>query len=144
MNAKTAQLNELIEITRDGQYFYEHAHDEVEDTQLQALFRDMSQAKRQLIQALAMQVAANQETPAAGGTLAGKLRELYADTRAKLSRDQASVYLGQLERVEERILDAFEDALESAEPDVRALLAAQMPKVRACHQQMRSLKLARH
>ena len=71
MNDKTAQLNELIEITRDGQYFYEHAHDQVADAQLQALFRDMSQAMRQLIQTLAMKVAAHQEAPATGGTLAG-------------------------------------------------------------------------
>lgn len=142
MSSKTAQLNELIEITRDGQRFYEHAHDEVKDVRLQALFRDMSQVKTQVIQALAVKVAANQATPASGGTVVGKLRQVYADTRASMSGDEEATYVAQLEEAEDRILHAFEDALESAEPDVRALLAVEMPKVRACHDRMRSLKLS--
>lgn len=140
MTSKTAQLNELIEITRDGQRFYEHAHDAVKDVRLQALFRDMSRAKTEVIQALAGKIVDSHEVPAAGGTFAGTLRKLYADTRATLSSDGEATYVAQLEAAEERILHAFEDALESAEPDVRALLVAEMPKVRAGHQRMRDLK----
>ncbi|MHA6491871.1 ferritin-like domain-containing protein [Pseudomonas borbori] len=140
MTSKTAQLNELIEITRDGQRFYEHAHDEVKDVRLKTLFREMSQAKTEMIHALAMKVAANQEQPAPGGTFIGKLRQVYADTRASLSSDEGATYVAQLEDTEDRILHAFEDALENAEPDVRALLAVEMPKVRSCHDRMRSLK----
>ena len=40
----------------------------------------------------------------------------------------------------ERILRAFEDALPDAQPDVRALLAVELPKLRACHARMRQLK----
>ena len=60
MSSKTAQLNELIEITRDGKRFYEHAHEEVKDIRLQALFRDMVRAKTEVIDALSVKVAANQ------------------------------------------------------------------------------------
>ena len=130
MSNKTAQLNELIEITRDGKRFYEHAHDEVKDIRLQALFRDMVKAKTEVIDAL----------PASGGTLMGKLRQLYADTRATLSHDEEATYVAQLEEAEDRILHAFEDALESADNDVRVLLAVEMPKIRACHDRMRALK----
>ncbi|HLD65875.1 MAG TPA: PA2169 family four-helix-bundle protein [Pseudomonas sp.] len=140
MSSQTSQLNELIEITRDGQRFYEHAHDEVKDLQLKSLFRDMSQAKTQVIQALAVKVAANHEQPALGGTLMGKLRQVYADTKANLSSDENATYVAQLEDTEDRILHAFEDAMTDAEPDVRALLAVEMPKVRACHDRMRNLK----
>ncbi|WP_339409503.1 MULTISPECIES: ferritin-like domain-containing protein [unclassified Pseudomonas] len=134
------QLNELIEITRDGQRFYQHAHDEVKDVRLQVLFRDMSQSKSELIRALSVKVAANQETPASGGTFVGKLRQVYADTKASLVSDTEATYVAQLEEAEDRILHAFEDALESAEPDVQALLTAEMPKVRANHNRMRTLK----
>ncbi|MGQ7960029.1 ferritin-like domain-containing protein [Pseudomonas sp. SP16.1] len=140
MSSKTAQLNELIEITRDGKHFYEHAHDEVKDIRLQALFRDMARAKTEVINALAVKVAANQSEPAAGGTLMGKLRQFYADTRATLASDEEAAYVAQLEEAEDRILNAFEDALESADSDVRALLAVEMPKIRACHERMRALK----
>lgn len=143
MNSKTAQLNELIAITRDGQRFYEHALDEVKDVRLQALFRDMSRTKTQVINALAVKVAANEEEPTSSGTVVGKLRQVYADARATLSSDEEAAYVAQLEEAEDRILHAFEDALESAEPDVRALLAVEMPKVRACHDRMRELKHAR-
>lgn len=142
MSNKTEQLNELIAIIRDGQRFYEHAHDEVKDVRLQALFRDMAQTKNQVIQALAVKVAANQEEPTSSGTVVGKLRQAYADARATLSSDEEATYVSQLEEAEDRILHAFEDALESAEPDVRALLAVEMPKVRACHDRMRDLKHA--
>jgi uncharacterized protein (TIGR02284 family) len=136
----TTQLNELIEITRDGQRFYQHAQEEVKDARLKALFSEMSRAKTDVIQALAAKVAANQEQPSSGTTLIGKLRQVYADTKASLSSDEAATYVKQLEDTEDRILHAFEDALEGADPDLRALLAVEMPKVRTCHDRMRDLK----
>jgi uncharacterized protein (TIGR02284 family) len=140
MISKTEQLNELIEIIRDGQSFYDHARDAVKDVHLQELFRDMSQVKSEVIQALAGKVVDSHEAPASGGTFVGTLRKVYADTRAILSSDQDATYVAQLEAAEERILHAFEDALESAEPDVRALLVGEMPKVRATYERMRTLK----
>src|SRR3546814_15702867 len=77
-------LNELIEITRDGQRFYQHAADEVKDVELQHLFRDLAQAKTQIIQALSVKVAANHEHPSQGGTLTGRMREPYADDRPRI------------------------------------------------------------
>lgn len=142
MSQKTEQLNELIAIIRDGQRFYEHAHDEINNEQFKALCRDMAQAKHQIIQALSVKVAANHEQPTDSGTLVGKLRQAYADARATLASDEESTYLAQLEEAEDRILEAFEDAMETAQPDVQALLAVEMPKVRACHQRMRELSNA--
>jgi uncharacterized protein (TIGR02284 family) len=140
MTDKIQQLNELIEISRDGQRFYQHAHDEVQDVRLKALFRDMSQSKTELIRALAVKVCASQEKPADGGTVVGKLRQVYADTKATLVNDEEATYVAQLEDAEDRILHAFEDVLEDCDPDVRALLVAQMPDVRANHDRMRNLK----
>src|SRR5690606_38968697 len=90
MTDKIAQLNELIEVTRDGQRFYDHAIEQVEDERLRSIWRDMAQAKSQVIRALTAVVAANQESPATGGTVIGKLRQVYADTRATLSSDEGA------------------------------------------------------
>jgi len=68
------------------------------------------------------------------------MRQMYADTRATLAKDEDATYVAQLEEAEDRILHAFEDALEDSDNDVRALLAVEMPKVRACHDRMRALK----
>lgn len=142
MSDKTSELNELIEITRDGKVFYEHARDEVKDVELKALFTDMAQAKTEVINALQGKVLANNDKPATGGTLMGKARQVYADTKAALSSDDGATYIAELEEAEDRILHAFEDAMDGHEPDLRPELATQMPKVRACHDRMRDLKKA--
>jgi len=145
MNPAMSHLNELIEITRDGQHFYRHALEHVSDAELQHLFRDMAQSKTHIIQALSVKVAANHEQPSQGGTAAGHLREMYADLKARVGQPEA-VYIEQLDLAEERMLEAFEDALKTAEPDVRALLAVELPKIRACHARIHELnqKSRRH
>ncbi|MHB9799609.1 PA2169 family four-helix-bundle protein [Pseudomonas sp. MT3] len=140
MNHTTRQLNELIEITRDGERFYRHAICEVRDVRLQQLFESMLQAKIGLIADLSRQVATNHDEPAASGTLRGKLIRMYADARARLASDPGATYVAQLEEAEDRILQAFEDALQDAAPEIQALLRAELPKVRACHDQMSALK----
>ncbi len=143
MNYSMNQLNELIEITRDGQRFYQHAAEEAKDVELQHLFRDLAQAKTQVIQALSVKVAANHEQPSQGGTLTGRMRELYTDARSRVG-DHDRAYIDQLEQSEAHLLRAFEDAVADAEPDVKALLAIELPKLRACHERIRQLKATRH
>ncbi|WP_421682922.1 PA2169 family four-helix-bundle protein [Stutzerimonas urumqiensis] len=142
MNQSMNHLNELIEITRDGQRFYQHAMEEVSDVELQHLFRDMAQAKTHVIQALSVKVAANHEQPSQHGTLQGRLREKYADAKARLGHKEAT-YLTELQDMEAHIVRAFEDALEGAEPDLRALLAIELPKLRACHERIRHVQAGR-
>ena len=84
----------------------------VHDPRLKAVFHDMALAKTQIIQALALKVAENQEHPAEGGTVSGALRQLYADTRARLASDGDATYVAQLVSAEDRLLHAFEEALE--------------------------------
>ncbi|MGV8919008.1 MAG: ferritin-like domain-containing protein [Pseudomonas sp.] len=140
MSTAKTQLNELIEITRDGQRFYQHAAEEVKDNRFIALFLDMADAKNELIRDLSVEVAQEHEEPAQGGTFVGKMRQLYADTRAKLSSNESATYIEQLEEAEDRILHAFEDAMQSADPKVQALVAQKLPQVRAAHDRMRALK----
>ena len=140
MTSKTAQLNELIAITRDGERFYEHASKQVSSVHLQRLFNAMSRSKTEVMEALSFSVAANHEEPATGGTLLVTLRQVYADTRAVISTDEEATYVAQLEAAEHRILHAFEDAIADADPQMQVVLNREMPKVRDCHARMRSLK----
>lgn len=140
MTSQASVLNELIEITRDGEHFYQHAETAVHDPRLKAVFHDMALAKTQIIQALALKVAENQEHPAEGGTVSGALHQLYADTRARLASDGDATYVAQLESAEDRLLHAFEEALEEADPELRTVLSAVLPNVRAGHGRMSELK----
>lgn len=142
VSTNTEQLNDLIAIINDGQRFYEHASAEVDDSELKRLFQEMRDAKIELIAALSAKVSANEGEPASDGTFAGKFWQVYTDVKALLTKNDASTYVKELEDAEDRILHAFEDALENSDVGMHALLAPEMPKVRACHDRMRDLKKA--
>ncbi len=144
MDPAMSRLNELIEITRDGQRFYQRAANEVHDNELQGVFRDMAQAKTHVIQALSVKLSAHDEQVSQGGTFAGKMRQLFAETRSRLGGDSRVAYVDQLEEIEDRILKAFEDALDDADAETRALLASELPRLRACHERMQRLKHSLH
>ncbi|WP_252272124.1 PA2169 family four-helix-bundle protein [Pseudomonas subflava] len=140
MSRETAQLDELIEITRDGELLYSHAAEAVSDRTLAGIFLQMAEAKRRLVEALSLALAERHEQPPRGGTLIGSLQRLYADARARLADDDGNIYVEQLADVEERLLQAFEEARHEAPAEWQGVLDREMPNVRACHARMLELK----
>ncbi len=138
-NANT--LQELVQISRDGLEFYTEAGKEVKDISLKATFVRMADAKRDLIASLSTKLAAHQEKVPTSGTVAGKLRQMWADLRASISSNEEKVYVAQLEEAEDRLLEHYESALKEVDdPIVTAMLQAHLTRVRACHAEMRGLK----
>jgi len=136
-------LNELIEITRDGQTFYTDAVACVTNPHLKAVFRALIDVKTKMISALSEHFRARGIEPSAQGTLAGSFQKLYAEVRAKLSSRTDTTFVAQLEAAEDRLLGAFEQAAADAEdPQLRAIITQYLPKVRLCHDEMRNLKVA--
>ena len=138
-NANT--VKELVQISRDGLEFYQDAMNEVQSERLKAVFSRMAGNKRALIAALSSKLAMNDEDVPTDGTFAGSLRKTYADVRAKLSSNEDKVYVTQLEETEDRLLHHFQSALDdTTDPSVKGLLQQYYPQVKACHDEMRSLK----
>jgi uncharacterized protein (TIGR02284 family) len=134
-------LKEIVEIGRDGADFYESAAQKVSNARLRAVFGRMSAAKRELITALSDHLALGGEKPPDRGTLMGSLRKAYAGVLATLAADDEHVYVAQLEEAEDRLVARIEKAiLEAKDTDVRVQLQAYLPKVRACHDEMRELR----
>jgi len=139
-NANT--LQDLVQIARDGVEFYTEAGKEVKDADLRATFARMADAKRDLIGSLSTKLIASNEDVPTGGTVAGKLRQMYADVRASISSNEEKVYVAQLEEAEDRLVEHYDAAIkEVQDPLVLAMLEAHMTRVRACHSEMRGLKL---
>lgn len=136
-------LNDLIAISRDGQEFYQEAAGKVEDAELATLFRRMAAVKAEIAAALGHTVQATGGKPQQDGTLAGSLRQTYAQVRAALG-DRRYAYVAELEESEDRLLHAFNETVADADTPVAAREAAQrlLPEVRACHDVMRNRKQA--
>jgi uncharacterized protein (TIGR02284 family) len=134
-------LQDLVQIARDSKSFYDSAMKEIKNPIVQKVFERMSQAKGALIAALSETIIASGETPQIGGTVAGSLRQAYADVLAAFSRNDEAVYAAQLEETEDRLLQHFDEALSKTDSmAVRAALKEQLPKVHACHDEMKRLK----
>lgn len=139
-NAST--LQDLVQIARDSLEFYTEAAKEVKDIGLKATFSRMAVAKRELIESLSTKLVAQNEDVPTGGTVVGKMRQLYADVRASMSSNEEKIYVAQLEETEDRLLEHYEAAVKDVEdPIIVAMLQAHLTRVRACHGEMRSLKL---
>lgn len=141
MTRTTTNLNELIQVLNDGIAFYDDAAKNTDNAGYRALFMRMAASKRAIVTDLGQHVARLGETPTEGGTVMGTLRKGYADLRASMSRDPDARYIAQLEESEDRILEAFRDALAvSEDAALRAIAQQHLPQVRAMHDQMRALK----
>ena len=134
-------LRDLVQIARDGADFYAAAEPEVTDARLKTVFERMAASKQDLIDALSGRLEMIGETPPSTGTTLGALRKAYTDVRANLTADNEKVYISQLEETEDRLLHHFEDALRDSDNDeIRSQLQAHLPRVQACHDEMRRLK----
>jgi uncharacterized protein (TIGR02284 family) len=143
MTNPAVALNELIEITRDGQTFYTDAVARVTNPHLKSVFRALIDVKTKMISALSEHVRARGMEPSARGTLAGSFHKLYAEVRAKLSAREDAAFVAQLEAAEDRLLIAFEQAADDAnDPELRRIIALNLPKIRLCHDEMCNLKVA--
>jgi len=134
-------VQDLVRIANDGADFYGEAMDKTSNPQLRNVFSRMREHKQRLASALRGQLHFNNEDAPRDGTFAGTLRQTYTDLRAKLSSNEDKVYVAQLEETEDRLLKHFQEAItEVTDPSVKALLQTHAPQVRACHDEMRSLK----
>lgn len=144
MSDNNAQLlQDIVQVARDSQSFYQDVAKETTDPRLRDVYSRMAAAKGELIGSLNSSIVRLGEAPPDGGTVAGSLRKAYADVRATFSSDDNKIYVGQLEETEDRVLEHFEEAMRKTDsPEVRSALGVHLPKVRACHDEMRNLKQA--
>jgi len=144
MSNKTAHtLNDLIAIARDGKEFYEEAAQKVDDPDLRTLFARIATTKTQIVNELTTAVQAAGGKPDDSGTIVGTMQQMYGRIRAALGEKEYG-YVAELEESEDRLLEAFDEAARDADtpPAARDVVVRLLPEVRACHDVMRTRKLA--
>ena len=135
------QLNDLIEIARDGERFYLDAASRVRSAQLRSVFRELAEVRQRLIDDLARHVSARGEAPSQHATAWGRTRKLYARVLAAIRSDEEAAYIGELEQAEDRLLERYRSALEHAPTEeIRRVLQRHLLTVKAAHDSMKALK----
>lgn len=134
-----ATLRDLARICRDGEKLYCTAAARMRNPALRELAGEVARVRGELHREFTMLLGARGER-AAGGTLYGHVRKLYANLRACFS-DRDRVYVAELENIEDRLLHAMERAtLHLAPDDTLAFVRLHLPAARAMHERMRALK----
>lgn len=143
MNHSNHILNDLVSATRDGKSFYELAATKVNSPELKALFTRLAKVKGDIVQGLSNEIRAVGEKPAGTGTWTGDFDKLYGEVRALLG-DKNYAYVAQLEESEDRLMKAFDKALNDQEtsPSAHTIITRYLPEVRTCHDIMQSQKMA--
>lgn len=139
--ATTHNLNDLIEIARDGKDFYTEAAGQVKNAELSALFSRIASTKSDIVTALSTEVAATGGSPAEHGTFVGSMQQLYGKVRAAFG-DTAYGYVAELEESEDRLLKAFNEVAGDTglSPAARSAVERLLPIVRGTHREMSQLK----
>jgi uncharacterized protein (TIGR02284 family) len=135
MADKTAgTLNHLIAVCRDAEEFYGYAADKVGGSQLQLLLRETAGLHREIGDALRPYVSGAGASPAEGGTLAGKLRQLRGGIKATLASDAEAALVPELEDTEQTVVQAFESALGDPVNDAaKRLITDKLALLKATH-----------
>ena len=127
-------LNHLIAVCRDAEEFYGYAAEKVSGSQLQPLLRDTAGLHREIGEALRPYVSSAGASPAEGGTLAGKFRQLKGGLKATFASDTEAALVPELEDTEQTVVQAFEGALaEPMDPAAKALVAGKLEVLKATH-----------
>lgn len=143
MNKTAHTLNDLIQIARDGQDFYNEAAGKVKDPELSSLFTRIAATKADIIASLSAAVSAAGGKPAEHGTFVGSMQQFYGRVRASLG-DTTYGFVAELEESEDRLLNAFRDALSDTDtsPLARQEIQRLLPEVQQTHAVMRERKHA--
>ncbi len=137
-------LNDLSLICKDGEKFYNETVSKVENPALAAVFTDMATIREKF------QIDINTLILSMGGepndkdcSLTGTFHQKYADLRAMISSDSDHAYISQLEELEDRTLDEFQEALDNVKSlKIKEFVQIALLKFKKTHDEMKALQLA--
>ncbi len=141
-NDKTiSTLNNLIEISYDGQKGFANAAEHAKRADLKALFAEYSAACESGVRELSTHVRTLGGTPKDSGTIGGTFRRGLTEVRVSTSSHSDQAILEECEKGEDVAKKAYADALkETLPPEIRAVVARQNEDVIAHHDRVRDLR----
>ncbi len=134
-------LNDLIEISRDGEQGFKKAEEECANPELKLVFAACSKDCTRAAQELRELVQRFGGKPEETGSISGKLHRGWIELKAAIIGVDDHALLAECERGEDVAKKHYHNALEKDLPaDVRALIEAQYQDVLKNHDRIRNLR----
>jgi uncharacterized protein (TIGR02284 family) len=134
-------LNDLIKISKDGEYGFRASAEHAKAADLRALFArraDECGAAAQQLQIHVTRLGGEADT---GGSATGALHRGWVAVRATLSSYTDQAILDECERGEDAALEQYDDALKEDLPaDIQTVVAQQREGVKRNHDQIKALR----
>ncbi len=134
-------IADVVQVLNSGIDFYSQAREKVDDANVQYVFDQMIEARKQArarLQPLAMLEKGEVED---GSDWAVETRRLYAKVIAAFSDDEVHTLVDQLEEVEDKTLKELKTAFEKSEAaTTKRAVAEVLTLMQACHDKMLALQ----
>lgn len=142
LNDSTIQkLQKLIRANIDSYNGFHESAEEMDNTQLSMLFRELGDQRSAMASELQKFVEFNGEEAEDDGSVAAKTHRIWINIRAKLNGGDPYVILIEAERGEDHIKAAYEDVLkETAGSAMNDVLTDHYRVVKAGHDKVRDLR----
>lgn len=138
-----ATLNELAEISRDGEKGFRTSADGVSNPKHKALFEAAAGRCAEGAAELEGKVTALGGKPSESGSIGGAMHRAWTGIKAAVTGMNERAVLDECERGEDIAMAAYEAALHKAIPaDVRTIIERQYQGVKANHDRVRDLRNA--
>ncbi|WP_407691552.1 PA2169 family four-helix-bundle protein [Robbsia andropogonis] len=134
-------LNDLIEVSKDGEQGFRQAASGAHDSQLKALFSECAADCARAATELQGVVTLHGGKPESSGSVAGALHRGWMQIKAAAGSNDDTAILEEVERGEDSAKTHYRKALDRDLPaDVRALVERQYQGVVQHHDQIRDLR----
>lgn len=135
------QVTDVIQVMKSGVDFYKDALAEVHNQHVKSVFSKTIARKEAAIKSLQPLAVAEQSERETGSSFAVESRKMYTKFISMLSSDEDFTYVKQLEEVEDKVLQALDDALDQDQPaPVMSVLSTVRADAQVSHDEMKALQ----
>ena len=137
------RLNDVLSEDLNAVRAYEEAVKNVDSPRLRQLFEELRQEREAFARELQDFTRQLGGDPVKEEDIGGSLRGAWMSLQASLSSDEADALVGDLERAEESLADAYDKAISrGVEPQAEELLQTQRRQVHAGEDRVRKIRQA--
>lgn len=136
-------LNDLIEVSKDGELGFRACADAVKNPPLKSFFEDKAERCRMAVGQLQQKVRELGGDPTGGGSATGAAHRFWINIRSTLTGMDEHAVLDECERGEDYAKRIYEDVLKTDLPaDVRTLIGKQYREVKINHDAVHAMRNA--